>query len=214
MAFLTALAVGSLVYSTVQQARAQHKQGQAAAEAGRAQNEAAQSDANRLEFNANVADLQAEDALQRGVDTESRTRQQIRGVLGAQRATLAGNGVDVGFGSAVDVQADAAYLGELDALTVRNNAAREAWGFRQAAADTRMQADIVRRGGTAAVAAGELQRQASNTAMAGTIVGGAGQTVSLLNQRYGWGSTTGRTTGTRTGAVTTNLNDLSPRTVT
>lgn len=82
------------------------------------------------EYNAQIADTQAEDALVRGRDEESRFRQELKGLIGSQRAGFAAQNIDVGSGSAVDVQADAAYLGELDALTIRSNAAREAWGYK------------------------------------------------------------------------------------
>jgi len=81
---------------------------------------------------AEIADLQAKDAIERGALDEQRFRQSIRATIGAQRAGFAGANIDVGYGSAVDVQADAAFLGELDALTLRNNAglvAHAAAGF-------------------------------------------------------------------------------------
>lgn len=81
------------------------------------------------EFNAKVAEMQAVDALARGADDEERFREVVKGLIGSQRAGFAGQNVDVGIGSPVDVVADTAYLGELDALTIRNNAAREAWGY-------------------------------------------------------------------------------------
>ncbi len=185
MAWMTALAIGSMAYGAFSQFRAQRKQGQAAQAAGEAAQRAAESDAARLDYNAQVADLQAEDAIARGAEDESRFRQGVRGLIGSQRAGFAGQGVDVGSGSARDVQADAAYLGELDALTLRGNAHREAWGFREQATDLRTQADITRRGGQAAATVGRMQRSAANAAAVGTLVGTGG---SLLWQRYGWGT--------------------------
>jgi general stress protein YciG len=74
------------------------------------------------------------------------------------------------------VQADAAYLGALDAAQIRRNAEREAWGFKVEAADRRMAADVARKGGRAAATA-------ANIGAASTIIGG---TTSLLSARYGW----------------------------
>ena len=43
---------------------------------------------------------------------------------------MAANGLDLGEGSPVDVLASTKYLGEQDALTIRDNAARRAWAGR------------------------------------------------------------------------------------
>jgi hypothetical protein len=82
------------------------------------------------EVNAKTTDFQAKDAVYRGEIEEDNLRLQVRKLIGAQRASYAGQGVDVNEGSADIAQQDTAYLGELDALTIRNNAAREAYGYR------------------------------------------------------------------------------------
>lgn len=121
--------------------------------AGRAANQAGQ-------YNARMAEMQARDAELRGQEAEARHRKDVSRLTGSQRAALAGQGVDVNDlgGSAMDIQTDTAYLGELDALTIRNNAAREAWGFRSQAANYSAQ-------GRNAQAAGTLNA-------AGTLLGG------------------------------------------
>ena len=130
------------------------------------------------EFNARVAEDQAEDAIRRGVDEEQQLRGLIRQTIGAQKAGFAAGNIDVGSGSAVDVQADAAYLGELDALTIRENAAREAKGYR---AD----AERARRRGKYAAMTGRMDQTASRFQAAGSILGSAAQGAGLLAQRYG-----------------------------
>ena len=120
------------------------------------------------DFNAAVSELQAKDALARGRTDEQRFRQGVRALIGSQRAGFAAQGVDVGVGSALDVQADAAFLGELDALTIRNNAQREAWGYRIEAENYRM--------------GGQQARTASRWNAVGTVLGTAG---SLVAARYG-----------------------------
>lgn len=80
--------------------------------------------------NAAFADAAANDAIKRGEFEADQSRIDTRGMIGAQRAGFAANGVDVNSGSAADIQDDTAALGELDALTIKNNAAREAWGYR------------------------------------------------------------------------------------
>lgn len=87
--------------------------------------------------NAAAAEFQAEDAIIRGAEEEKVMRERIRGAIGTARVSYAGQGVDVSSGSAVDLQASIADAGERDALTIRNNAAREAWGYRVQAVDFR-----------------------------------------------------------------------------
>lgn len=156
---------------------------QAAKDAGAHQRAAAESQAQLAEFNAAVADLQAKDAIAVGAEEESRFRTQIRVAIGAQRAGFAASHVDVGYGSPVDVQADAAYLGELDALQLRHNAERTAWGFRMTAEDLRARAVIARKEGVFLEAAGNAYQSGAGLAAAGTLLGSG---ASLLQQRYGF----------------------------
>jgi hypothetical protein len=169
MAVMTAIALGTAIGGAVMSGVGQIKAGNAAARA-------AESQAQQLEFNAGVADLQAQDATQRGLEEEQRFRTQVRGLVGSQRSALAAQGIDVGSGSAADVQADTAYLGELDARKIRANAQREAWGYEVEAADLRMGADVARKGGQAA-------KSASRWGVANTVLGTGS---SLLMSRYGW----------------------------
>lgn len=123
------------------------------------------------DYNAKMAETMAEDALLRGDEDAARFKQGVDVLIGSQRAGFAGQNVDVGVGSAADVQADAAFLGELDAETIRRNARREAFGYR-------VQAENARLGGQQA-------QTESRFGAANTILGG---TTSLLAARYGWGN--------------------------
>jgi hypothetical protein len=182
MAALTAVGIGLAVASTISSVVQQRKAANAATAQGLAQQKAAESQAQVLDFNANVADLQAKDAVERGAEAESRFRSTIRGAIGSQRAGFAAANIDVSFGSAVDVQADAAFLGELDALTIRTNAAREAWGYQVQAADIRKRADVARREGVMMAEAGRVNASTMNWQIGSTILGGAS---SLLQFKYG-----------------------------
>ncbi len=95
------------------------QQSKAAGEASVAANEA----------NAGFATRNANEALKTGAFESDRQRLQTAAAIGTQRAGFAANGVDVNSGSAANVQDDTAALGELDALTISNNAAKEAWGY-------------------------------------------------------------------------------------
>ncbi len=168
--------------------RAGRAQGRAAEEAGAAERRAAESSAALADYNAAVADIQARDATQRGTEEESKFRQGVDVLIGSQRAGFAAAGVDVGFGSAVDVQADAALLGELDALTIRTNAAREAWGYKVEATDLRERARIAREEGVMLENAGRAQGRAARSAGTWGAIGiGVGAGASLLESRYGFG---------------------------
>lgn len=182
MVGLTALAISLAIASTATQVYGAVKQGQAAKKAGEAEQAAANDQADLSDYNAGIADLQATDAITRGTNEENKYRTQVRGIVGQQRAEFAGANIDVGYGSAVDVQADAAQLGELDALQIRTNAAREAWGYKVQAEDYRKQADILRKTGVNALAAGQANASAAFIGAAGTALGGAG---SLLLNKYG-----------------------------
>jgi len=183
MGLMTGIALALAAASTATTVIGQVKAGNAAKRAGEAQREASESQAELADYNAAVADLQAKDAIARGAEEEARFRTQVKGAIGAQRAGLAASNVDVGFGSAVDVQADAAFLGELDALTIRTNAAREAWGYEVQAEDLRKRGEIARKEGVYFEAAGREAQSASRWGAASTVAGSAG---SLLMQKYGF----------------------------
>ena len=90
------------------------------------------------EFNAAVSEQQALEAIARGQENEQRFRASVRGLIGSQRTGFASQNIDIGVGSALDVVADTAFLGELDAVQIRTNAAREAWGYQTQAENFRM----------------------------------------------------------------------------
>jgi hypothetical protein len=144
MAALTAALLG---LSVAEKVSAQRKQGEY--------------EAHQNEVNASLAEESAADALARGGEDEARQRCDTRGLIGSQRAGYAAQGVQVDNGSALDIVSDSARQGELDALTIRTNAAREAHGFTVEALNDR--------------AAAEQARSASRSAARTTLLGGAAQ---------------------------------------
>lgn len=118
------------------------------------------------EMNATLSQRRAKDATERGARAEQQKRQEVAQLQGRQRAAMAANGVDVGYGSALDTLIDTAYLGELDALTIRRNAARESYDYEVDAVNGRADAGLSRMNADAAVTGGYLDA-------AGTILGGA-----------------------------------------
>ena len=81
------------------------------------------------ENNRIAAERMATDSEARGRVEEDRARLRTRSLMGTQIAALAGQGTDLA-GSPTDILGDTAAAGETDALTIRTNAAREAWGYR------------------------------------------------------------------------------------
>ena len=77
--------------------------------------------------NAAISDQRAKMALQIGAQDENTVRQTTAQHAATQKASFAGNGVDVNDGSAAETQAGTKFEGEVSALTVRDNAARAAW---------------------------------------------------------------------------------------
>lgn len=80
--------------------------------------------------NAVLADRRAKDALERGAAEEQRQRLKTAQLKSTQRAALAARGIDLGEGSALDILTSTDYMGEVDARTIHDNAAQEAWGIR------------------------------------------------------------------------------------
>ncbi len=86
--------------------------------------------------NATMAQYAAQQTTQEGVQREEATRQRTAQMIGQERAGLSAGGVNANVGSAARLQEDTANLGELDAVTLRNNAANRAWAYQtQAAGD-------------------------------------------------------------------------------
>lgn len=155
------LMVGLTLASTLIGAAGQVQQGQAASQAARY-------NAQVQEMNATLADRRARDAIARGAVEEQRKRQEVQQVLGRQQAAMAANGVDLSFGSPLDLITDTAVMGELDALTIRSNAYRESYDFQVDAVNQRAGAGLTRMQGRNAETAGWLNA-------AGTVIGGAGK---------------------------------------
>lgn len=85
--------------------------------------------AKGAKFNAEMARLKREDAIQRGQQAEHIQRQKTSALVGHQRALIGASGAAVGEGVAAILIEDSLAAGEMNALQVRNNAAREAWGY-------------------------------------------------------------------------------------
>ena len=114
----------------------------AAMNAAKARQNQANYQAQVAENNQKIAQHQAIDALTRGSEKERNQRLKVEGFKGKQRSILAASGFDANTDDALDILADTAAIGEVDALTVRNNAEREAYQYRVAASSSGAQAGL------------------------------------------------------------------------
>jgi hypothetical protein len=94
------------------------------------------------ETNARLAKMQADDAIKRGDKEAQEHRKQTSQLIGKQRANMAAQGIELDSGSALEIQQEAKVMGEADALTIKNNAWKEAWGYRVNAQNIRGQGRI------------------------------------------------------------------------
>lgn len=120
------------------------------------------------EYNAQIAEIRAQDAIEQGDVNLAKHRRQVAAVKGRQVASAAAQGVDVSTGSAANIIEETMILGELDAQVIRRNAEMTAAGLSS-------QADMSRFGGQSA-------RRNSNIAAGATLIGGAAKTYA---QYYG-----------------------------
>lgn len=110
-------------YGAVSKAGAKYSESQTTATAYEMQ-------AATADNNAQLAEWQAQDATSRGQRAEQVSRGKTAQLASTQKASFAARGLDVNVGSALEIQQDTAYMGEIDAQTIRANSAKEAWGFR------------------------------------------------------------------------------------
>lgn len=124
----TGLLAASLATSALGTMSSSYAQAKAAKTEGRYQQQ-------QFETNARLADIQAKDAIKRGDKESANHMKKVRAMIGSQRAKMAAQGIDANSGSALDIQMDTAIYGSMDAQTIKNNAWREAWGYRVQAND-------------------------------------------------------------------------------
>ena len=113
---MQALALGASVGGTVLSAGSMYQQGQAAK----------QTAAN----NAQMAETAAQDAQRRGEEQAIDVQRKGAALKSAQRVNLAAKGLDLGYGTAADLQDQTDFFTASDVATTRTNAGREAWNMR------------------------------------------------------------------------------------
>lgn len=162
---LAVIAVGAIVAGGAVAAKGQ-------AEAAAADKSASQFSAAVLRNNQIIADRQAEDARARGAVAATEKAKETKQLIGRQRVALAAGGGVIDEGSALDLTADTAGIGELDRLTILNNAEREALGFTTQGLNFQSEALLTDAGAKA-------RQRAARLAIAGTLIGTAGSAASV-----------------------------------
>lgn len=117
------------------------------------------------DFNTDVAKKNADAAAQQAAFDAEQTRDKNKRVLAAQRAAYSASGIDPDAGTAIDVQADSAAQGEMDALVSIYTGAASANSITARARLGKMEAQGARSAGY--VSAG------------GTVLGGVTQGASI-----------------------------------
>lgn len=98
---------------------------------------AAEANKKIARYNANLLDAQAVDAIARGEEAATQAQTEGRQLAGAQRASIAGQGVDLSSRTAEAIAADTQTKVGKNVDQIRVNAAREAWGYTTQARLTR-----------------------------------------------------------------------------
>lgn len=146
---------------------------------GAAASNAASAQESLYNTNAKFAELAADDAIKRGDKMVKQVKEAGKRTVGAQRARLAAQGIEVDSGSAQEIQEETAMITAEDAMTVKNNAWREAWGFKVEAAE--------------ATARGRFARVAGDAAYSSSLVtGGLKAAGGILkgSMEHDWGTST------------------------
>ena len=114
----------------------------------------------QFEFNRDMAELNADEVLRQGHEAAIDVRKQAKMIVGSQRAAYAGQGVDVNEGTALRIQEDTYKQSEDAVLTIKNNAQREAFGYKLEAISASIQGAYTRLAATnranAAILAGQF----------------------------------------------------------
>ena len=133
--------------------------------------------------NAIISERNAQAAEEAGRTLEQNQRQKTAQIISSTRAAQAANGLDTTSGTPADVQADEAKLGELDALTIKNNAARQAYGYRVEGMSDTANAGLLEQSAANDIVAGNIKADAARTQGISSILSGA---TSLSDKFLGW----------------------------
>ena len=123
----------------------------------------AEADAQSLQFSAAMERLKAKDVVERGYQAEGLTRTKGTQDVAKNEVAVAASPIEMS-GSPLKALADVRMMSELDALTIRNNAARQAWGHELQAVQYEQSAKAKRK-------QGQLAGLSSFLGTAGSVAG-------------------------------------------
>lgn len=118
--------------------------------------------------NAQIATQNSQFAGAEGEQNVSASTAKTRALVGATLANQGASGVDVNSGSSVNVRESEAKIGALNALNIRSQAARSAYGYQVGATSDEAQAALLRSQKKNDITAGYLDAGA-------TVLGGLGK---------------------------------------
>lgn len=149
------------------------------------------------ENNAIISEQNAVYELQAGQVEEQSKLMEVNQILGEAETGYAASGVDPTSGSPIRVLRSTSAIGGLDALTIRDNAARRAYGYRAEGVNFKAQAGLYR-----------MQAQSS---MIGGILGGLGQLASGFGSMVGSGGGFGGGGGSGGGGYVAPTASFAPK---
>ncbi len=123
---------------------------------GKAQQEQYNYEARVAQENARIAQSNADEERQQGIEEARLQRIKASQAIGSQKTAMAANGVDITEGTALDVIEDTAAMGELDALQTRYNYERRALAYEQNANNLQNQSNLDILAGQNAYSAGKM----------------------------------------------------------
>lgn len=121
------------------------------------------------ENNAEIANMQADNAITRGNMAIAEQRLQVNRAIGTGRANYAAGNIVLGKGSALDWEEDFNVQAEYDRRKIGYNSQLEVWGYKNQAGQYGASANATRM-------AGENAKDASYMNMFGSLVSGVGNT--------------------------------------
>ncbi len=135
---------------------------------GQAANEQAKYEQRIANQNAELEERNRRDAISRGETEQVRHYRKLAQAMGEARVRSSAAGLDVGFGSAADLESDIALIGYEDSAAISENTMKEVQGYDINAANYRMEGKAARMRGKAAKTAGYISA-------AGTLLSSASQ---------------------------------------
>jgi hypothetical protein len=136
--------------------------------------ESANFNAAQARRQAEISGMREKDALDRGEADRLAYLRDFQQEQGSRAASMGASGIALDSGSSLDVLADSAAAAALDASTIRANAGKEAWGYREQAGQALTEAGLSEMAGQNAVTAGERKKTGLLLNTAGSLFGQMG----------------------------------------